>query len=147
MKKIVIPLLFIMFAFYNCGKETESEVHKLKYIDCIDTTFVSLTQSDSIKICTLSSIKGLEFTNVFILDVNDDVIPYPPGFNDENDEYHISTERRLLYTAMTRARINLYLLSSGNPSRYLSEIKEELVDVCSRDINIQLSDEDDDLPF
>lgn len=104
-------------------------------------------ESDSIKICTLSSIKGLEFTNVFILDVNDDVIPYPPGFNDENDEYHISTERRLLYTAMTRARINLYLLSSGNPSRYLSEIKEELVDVCSRDINVQLIDEDNDLPF
>lgn len=103
--------------------------------------------SDSIKVCTLSSIKGLEFTNVFIVDVNDDVIPYPPGFNDENDEYHISTERRLLYTAMTRARKNLYLLSSGNPSRYLGEINEELVDIYSLEMNVQLKDENDNLPF
>jgi superfamily I DNA/RNA helicase len=104
--------------------------------------------SDDIKVCTLSSIKGLEFTNVFILDVNEDVIPYPQGFNDENDEYHISTERRLLYTAMTRARINLYILSSGIPSRYLKEINEELVDICSREINLQFdNNNNDDLPF
>lgn len=88
----------------------------------------------------------MEFTNVFITDLNDDIIPYPPGFNDENDEFHISTERRLLYTAMTRARKNLYMLSSGNPSRYLSEINEELVDVCSNEINVQFEDADD-LPF
>jgi superfamily I DNA/RNA helicase len=85
--------------------------------------------SDSIKLCTLSSIKGLEFENVFILDVNDDVIPYPPGFSDAQDEYHISTERRLLYTAMTRARERFSLLSSGFPSRYLSEIDSSLVQV------------------
>lgn len=98
-------------------------------------------ESDDIKVCTLSSIKGLEFTNVFIIDLNDDIIPYPPGFNDENDEYHISTERRLLYTTMTRARKNLYLLSSGNPSRYLGEINEELVDVCSREFNVQIDND------
>jgi len=103
--------------------------------------------SDSIKVCTLSSIKGLEFTNVFIIDLNDDVIPYPPGFNDDNDEYHISTERRLLYTAMTRARTNLYLLSSGNPSRYLSEINEELVDVITKELKIRIENQNDDLPF
>src|SRR5690606_38387574 len=50
--------------------------------------------SDSIKICTMSSIKGLEFNNVFIMDLTDDVIPYPPGFNEADDEFHISTERR-----------------------------------------------------
>ena len=84
--------------------------------------------SDKVKICTLSSVKGLEFDNVFIVDVNDDVIPYPPGFNEPDDEFHISTERRLLYTAMTRAREKLYILSSDNPSRYLNEIDVDLVD-------------------
>ena len=83
--------------------------------------------SDSIKLCTMSSVKGLEFDNVFIVDLNDDVLPYPPGFNGENDELHISTERRLLYTAMTRARDRLYLLSSGIPSRYLKEINREYI--------------------
>jgi superfamily I DNA/RNA helicase len=84
--------------------------------------------SDSISVCTLSSIKGLEFDNVFIIDLNDDIIPYPPGFIDVEDEFHISTERRLLYTSMTRARERLYLLSSGIPSRYISEIDEDLLE-------------------
>jgi len=82
-----------------------------------------------INLCTLSSIKGLEFDNVFVIDVNEDYIPYPPGFNEENDEYHISTERRLLYTSMTRARERLYLLSNGTPSRYLDEINQDLVEL------------------
>lgn len=84
--------------------------------------------SDSIKICTMSSVKGLEFDNVFIVDLNDDIIPYPPGFIESDDEFHISTERRLLYTCMTRARNNLFLFSSGEPSRYLLEIEEALLD-------------------
>ena len=103
--------------------------------------------SNSIKICTMSSIKGLEFNNVFIMDLTDDVIPYPPGFNDSDDEFHISTERRLLYTCMTRARTGLYLIGDkDNPSRYLAEIDDDLLN------NISESSpdddfEDDDLPF
>lgn len=103
--------------------------------------------SNSIKICTMSSIKGLEFNNVFIMDLTDDVIPYPPGFNDSDDEFHISTERRLLYTCMTRARTGLYLIGNkDNPSRYLAEIDDDLLN------NISESSpdddfEDDDLPF
>lgn len=86
--------------------------------------------SDSVKICTMSSIKGLEFNNVFILDLNDNVIPYPPGFIDENDAFHVSTERRLLYTCMTRAKERLFLFCSDrrNPSRYLKEIAPNLLD-------------------
>jgi superfamily I DNA/RNA helicase len=96
----------------------------------------------------MSSIKGLEFDNVFIIDLNDDIVPYPPGFNDANDEFHISTERRLLYTCMTRAKNKLYLFSSdkNNPSRYLKEIDANLLD----DISPKTSSKNtynDDLPF
>lgn len=104
-------------------------------------------ESDSIKICTLSSIKGLEFENVFIIDLNDDIIPYPPGFIDTNDEFHISTERRLLYTSMTRARERLYLLSSGNPTRYLSEIDKSLLDDVGNKSTSKFSSQLDDLLF
>jgi len=107
----------IMFLIAN-----NFEVQELTIAEDIDF------DSDSIKVCTMSSVKGLEFDNVFILDLNDDVIPYPQGINDTNDEFHISTERRLLYTSMTRARERLYLLSSGNPSRYLLEIDDQLLD-------------------
>ena len=84
--------------------------------------------TNTIKICTMSSIKGLEFDNVFIIDLNDDLVPFPPGFIDDNDEFHISTERRLLYTCMTRARKNLLMLSSGKPSRYLQEIDNNSIE-------------------
>lgn len=79
--------------------------------------------------CTMSSIKGLEFDNVVICDLNDDIMPYPGGFTDENDELHISTERRLLYTCMTRARNKLTLLSTGKPCRYFLEIDHSKVEV------------------
>ena len=102
--------------------------------------------SESIKICTMSSVKGLEFNNVFILDLNDNIIPYPPGFIESDDEFHISTERRLLYTCMTRARNNLFLFSSDkqNPSRYLKEIDHSLLNDISTNISTNF---DDDLPF
>jgi superfamily I DNA/RNA helicase len=81
--------------------------------------------------CTMSSIKGLEFDYVIICDLNDDIIPYPPGFADDNDELHISTERRLLYMCMTRAKKQLLLISTGMPSRYLGEIDINTVEVHS----------------
>lgn len=103
--------------------------------------------SDAIKLCTMSSIKGLEFNNVFIADLNDDVIPYPPGFIEADDEFHISTERRLLYTCMTRAKNKLYLLSSGKKSRYLDEIYEEYVEVVENQLTSKAYSTVDDLPF
>ena len=117
------------------------EVQELQNADDIDF------DSDSVKVCTLSSIKGLEFDNVFIIDLNDDVIPYPAGFNEGDDEVHISTERRLIYTSMTRARERLFMLSSGTPSRYLSEIDKNLVECVSDSVANDTITFDDDLPF
>ncbi|MEW7401427.1 3'-5' exonuclease [Elizabethkingia anophelis] len=128
---------------YNIQNFLESNNHDTQILlDSEDIDF----ESDSIKICTLSSVKGLEFENVFIIDLNDDIIPYPPGFNDADDEFHISTERRLLYTSMTRARERLYLLSSGNPTRYLSEIDESLLEKVGGKSSPKVI-LDDDLPF
>lgn len=116
------------------------EVQELLKADDIDF------ESDSIKVCTLSSVKGLEFENVFIIDLNDDIIPYPPGFNDAQDVFHISTERRLLYTSMTRARERLYLLSSGTPTRYLAEIDPDLLETIGNSNSPKINTIDD-LPF
>jgi superfamily I DNA/RNA helicase len=116
------------------------EVQELLKMEDIDF------ESDSIKVCTLSSIKGLEFSNVFIIDLNDDVIPYPPGFNDADDEFHISTERRLLYTSMTRARERLFLISSGTPTRYLAEIDADLLERVGNSSTPKIAS-NDDLPF
>ncbi|OYY04506.1 MAG: DNA helicase UvrD [Sphingobacteriia bacterium 35-40-5] len=103
-------------ALINAGIEAEVISDNVNYF------------SNTIKLSTMSSIKGLEFDNVFILDLNDDIIPFPPGFVDDNDEFHVSTERRLLYTCMTRAKRNLLMLSSGKPSRYLAEISNQFIE-------------------
>ena len=82
--------------------------------------------SDAIKLCTLSSIKGLEFERVLICDVNEGVLPNDMMASGEEDELHVSTERRLLYTAMTRAEKELYLFSSSSPSPFIAEMNAAL---------------------
>lgn len=113
-----------------------------------DSSFIDF-HNDKIKISTMSSIKGLEFDYVFIIDLNDDIFPHPDGFADKNDDFHISTERRLLYTSMTRAKEKLFLFSSGKPSRFLAEIDDSLVEVVKKNHLSQLSMNNnyDDVPF
>ena len=104
-------------------------------------------ESDSIKISTMSSVKGLEFDNVFIMDLTDEIIPYPPGFIETDDEFHISTERRLLYTCMTRARNILFLIGDkNNPSRYIAEIDANFLNKVST-LPSECALNDDYLPF
>ena len=69
-------------------------------------------------------IKGLEFDRVFIMDVNEGIIPYHKAVS-END---IEEERRLFYVGMTRARKELSMLYAKErhekrtePSRFLTE--------------------------
>lgn len=75
---------------------------------------------DSVNICTMSSIKGLEFDYVFIVSLNEDIIPALTNY----DEDQIATERRLLYVCMTRAKNELFMYSFGEKaSCFLYEIE------------------------
>jgi len=130
-------------------KNIENNLKKYGFItELVKSSQAINYESDSIKICTMSSVKGLEFNNVFIIDLNEEIIPFPPGFIDADDEFHISTERRLLYTSMTRARNNLSLYSSDEPSRYLKEINMKfLTDVSTKILAGSFDDFEDDIPF
>jgi len=79
-------------------------------------------KEERITLSTLHSSKGLEFDEVFILDVNEDVIPYRKAALETDFE----EERRLFYVGMTRARKRLHLLCVRErynkvlrPSRFL----------------------------
>ena len=86
--------------------------------------------SNSVKICTLSSVKGLEFDHVIIMELSSMIIPSPDGFGQDNDEYHITTERKLLYTAMTRAKQSLFLfVPQAYPSMFIDEIDKQFLTV------------------
>ncbi len=78
----------------------------------------------SVMLSTLHASKGLEFDTVFIVDVNENVIPDKKAVTQDD----IEEERRLFYVGMTRAKRRLYILCSGQirnktaaPSRFLGE--------------------------
>ena len=62
---------------------------------------------NSVALATLHSAKGLEYENVYIIDVNEGVMPYKKAVL----EQEIEEERRMFYVGMTRAKKNLHLFS------------------------------------
>jgi len=78
----------------------------------------------TIFLSTFHGSKGLEWDNVFLVRMNDEVFPQ------QKDEDGILQERRLFYVAVTRARRTLSLTYSRNPkslSRFIREIHRPLL--------------------
>ncbi len=89
---------------------------------------------DTVTLITLHQAKGLEFPVVFIVGLEEGLLPHSRSMDSNED---LEEERRLCYVGITRAREQLYLLrafrrslwgSSGPTlrSRFLDEIPEEL---------------------
>lgn len=86
--------------------------------------------NDYVKLMTIHTAKGLEFNNVFIYGLVEQIFPSTRTIQESNDG--LEEERRLFYVAITRAKKRLYLSTSGGysylgvrrPSRFLKEIKQ-----------------------
>ncbi len=84
----------------------------------------------SITLMTIHTSKGLEFDNVFIVGVSEQVFPSPKAI--ASGDSAIEEERRLAYVAVTRARKRLYISDSRGysadhrfmkkPSRFITEM-------------------------
>ena len=81
--------------------------------------------SDKVKLITIHSIKGLEFKVVFIIDLNEGIIPNNSLGDIDEEETYDSDERKLLYVGMTRANELLYMSSVDKPSKFIKEIKTD----------------------
>ena len=77
--------------------------------------------SDTVKLVTMHSIKGLEFKVIFLIDLNDGVIPNDRMYDLDDEDTLISEERKLLYVGMTRSNELLYM--SNRPCSLKSFIK------------------------
>ena len=118
----------------GCGTEALSAFLEKLTLD--STTLGSHDPRDEagVTLMTMHNTKGLEFDRVFVVGMEDEIIP---GRLSE-DEMEIEEERRILYVAMTRARKSLYLSFALNrnmwgrseyhrATRFLSEIPSSLL--------------------
>lgn len=77
---------------------------------------------DGIRMATMHRVKGLEFQYVFIVAVNNRVIPLPSAINRTDaisEKESMTSEKCLLYVALTRAQKGAYITSYGKKSAFL----------------------------
>lgn len=77
---------------------------------------------DGLRVATMHRVKGLEFKYVFIAAVNNRIIPLSSAINKSDavsEEESITSEKCLLYVAMTRAQKGVYITSYGRKSEFL----------------------------
>ncbi|MDY3064500.1 MAG: 3'-5' exonuclease [Oscillospiraceae bacterium] len=91
---------------------------------------------DSVILMTMHSAKGLEFKNVYVIGLEENLFPSYQSASSDNE---VEEERRLAYVALTRAKERLFLTcaaqrmlfghtSRNQPSRFLREIPPELLE-------------------
>ena len=91
---------------------------------------------DSVILMTMHSAKGLEFKNVYVIGLEENLFPSYQSASSDNE---VEEERRLAYVALTRAKERLFLscaaqrmlfghTSRNQPSRFLREIPQELME-------------------
>ncbi|MBA7684100.1 ATP-dependent DNA helicase PcrA [subsurface metagenome] len=90
---------------------------------------------DAVTLITLHQAKGLEFPVVFIVGMEDGILPHFKSFD---DPAQMEEERRLCYVGITRAEQRVYLIHAfrrslmgrtvvNKPSRFLDDIPQHLI--------------------
>ena len=98
------------------------------------------SEDDAVRLMTLHAAKGLEFPHVFMIGLEEGVLPHRNSL----DEGAVEEERRLMYVGITRAQRTLCLsyaserrrfgeTTAAKPSRFLDELPEELLNWQGRD--------------
>ena len=105
-----------------------AEISLLSAVDTLNS------EENKVVMMTLHASKGLEFKNVYIIGLEDSIIP------SSRDDVGIEEERRLLYVGMTRAKEELHLSTAkqrhtfgawgeeDKPSRFLYDIDQQDID-------------------
>ena len=78
---------------------------------------------DGIRIATMHRVKGLEFRYVFVVSVNHRIVPLASAIDHTDsvsERETLTSEKCLLYVALTRAQKGAYITSYGKKSEFLS---------------------------
>jgi DNA helicase-2/ATP-dependent DNA helicase PcrA len=93
---------------------------------------------NKVTLMTVHSSKGLEFKNVFIVGLEENL--FPSGFSGTLTLFELEEERRLFYVALTRSQNQAWLTFAQqrfrwgkaefcNPSRFIGEIDHQFLDI------------------
>jgi len=119
------------------GEYTEKTLGSyLQQITLLTDTDDDKDDSDVVKLMTIHAAKGLEFSCVFVVGVEETLFPSAMSINTREE---LEEERRLFYVAVTRAKKNLWLtyanaryrfgqLQQNEPSRFINEMPEQYID-------------------
>lgn len=121
--------------FQDANELSGTNIERLKQVlddlALVTDKEVKSNNKDAVILATVHQVKGLEFTCVFVVGLEDDVFP---NHRASFDNTKIEEERRLFYVAITRAKKYLYLTSTerrrlygkidfNRPSMFLRELK------------------------
>jgi ATP-dependent DNA helicase Rep len=71
-------------------------------------------QNDAVHLMTLHAAKGLEFPHVFMIGMEEEILPHRTSIEEDN----IEEERRLCYVGITRAQRSLVMTLANTRKRY-----------------------------
>ena len=119
-----IDILRILSANENTLENLLNRLRKLE--DIISNK--DFNKNTQITLTTIHSSKGLEYDNVYLVDIIDGMFPEKvPQLNKMNDSERKTweEERRLFYVGMTRAKYNLYIFDHYKVSAFVAELRSD----------------------
>jgi DNA helicase-2/ATP-dependent DNA helicase PcrA len=130
----VLELRTVAQQYSNFPREAQLATF-LEEVALVAATDELATEQDAVTMITMHQAKGLEYSNVFIVGLEEGLMPHSRSLEDPEQ---LEEERRLLYVASTRAQKRLFLYYAfkrrmygreniSTPSRFLSDIPTDLL--------------------
>ncbi|HEX6287745.1 MAG TPA: UvrD-helicase domain-containing protein [Herpetosiphonaceae bacterium] len=130
----VMELRTVAAQYANFPREVQLDTF-LEEVVLVAATDDLAVEQDAVTLITMHQAKGLEYPNVFIVGLEEGLLPHSRSLEDPEQ---LEEERRLLYVAATRAGRRLYLYYAfkrrlygreniSTPSRFLADIPTDML--------------------
>ena len=111
----------------NSAEQFEKDNGFITLADYLNSVTLSsdtddINSGNAVTLATIHAVKGLEFPCVFVVGLDEKILPISRSFGDDDE---LEEERRLIYVAITRARERLYLTRAS--SRYMYGTREYMM--------------------